>query len=177
MGCTLTYLKPKKRKFKINSGEGEYHEFPHNTKIMERLEEIGLTRKPTNFERTKITSSKATYDVIKQFYHQDITLYESFFLLLLNNSNETIGFVKISQGGITGTVVDVRIIAKYCVEVLATSCILAHNHPSGKLFPSDADLTITKKIKEALKILDVQVLDHLILTDKGYYSFADEGNI
>jgi DNA repair protein RadC len=144
---------------------------------MERLEEIGLTRKPTNFERTKITSSKTTYDVIKQFYHEDITLYESFFLLLLNNSNETIGFVKISQGGITGTVVDVRIIAKYCVEVLATSCILAHNHPSGKLLPSDADLAITKKTKEALKILDVQVLDHLILTDKGYYSFADEGNI
>jgi DNA repair protein RadC len=73
--------------------------------------------------------------------------------------------------------VDVRIIAKYCVEVLATSCILAHNHPSGKLLPSDADLAITKKTKEALKILDVQVLDHLILTDKGYYSFADEGNI
>ena len=141
---------------------------------MERLEEIGLTRKPTNFVRTKITSSKATYDVIRQFYHQDITLYESFFLLLLNNSNETIGFVKISQGGITGTVVDVRIIAKYCVEVLATSCILAHNHPSGKLRPSDADLTITKKTKEALAILDVRVLDHIILTEEGHYSFADD---
>jgi DNA repair protein RadC len=141
---------------------------------MERLEEIGLTRKPTNFVRTKITSSKDSYDVIKQFYHQDITLYESFFLLLLNNSNETIGFVKISQGGITGTVVDVRIIAKYCVEVLATSCILAHNHPSGKLRPSDADLTITKKTKEALAILDVRVLDHIILTEEGHYSFADD---
>ena len=142
---------------------------------MERLEEIGLTRKPTNFERTKITSSKVTYDVIKQFYHEDITLYESFFLLLLNNSNETIGFVKISQGGIIGTVVDVRIIAKYCVEVLATGCILAHNHPSGKLSPSSADLAITKKTREALGILDVQVLDHIILTQTGYYSFADEG--
>ena len=144
---------------------------------MERLEEIGLTRKPTNFVRTKITSSKISDEVIRQFYHQDITLYESFFLLLLNNSNETIGFVKISQGGITGTVVDVRIIAKYCVEVLATSCILAHNHPSGKLRPSDADLTITKKTKEALAILDVQVLDHIILTEAGYYSFADEGKL
>lgn len=144
---------------------------------MQRLEEIGLTRKPTNFERTKITSSLASYGVIKQFYHEDITLYESFFLLLLNNSNETIGFVKISQGGITGTVVDVRIIAKYCVEVLATSCILAHNHPSGKLFPSEADLAITKKTKEALAILEVKVLDHLILTDVGYYSFADEGKL
>ena len=141
---------------------------------MERLEEIGLTRKPTNFVRTKITSSKDCYDVIKQFYHEDITLYESFFLLLLNNSNETIGFVKISQGGITGTVVDVRIIAKYCVEVLATSCILAHNHPSGKLFPSDADLTITQKTKNALAILDVRVLDHIILTEEGHYSFADD---
>jgi DNA repair protein RadC len=141
---------------------------------MQRLEEIGLTRKPTNFERTKITSSLTSYEVIKQFYHEDITLYESFFLLLLNNSNETIGFVKISQGGITGTVVDVRIIAKYCVEVLATSCILAHNHPSGKLRPSDADLTITKKTKEALAILDVRVLDHLILTEAGYYSFVDD---
>ena len=144
---------------------------------MERLEEIGLTRKPTNFERTKITSSKDSYDVIKQFYHQDITLYESFFLLLLNNSNETIGFVKISQGGITGTVVDVRIIAKYCVEVLATSCILAHNHPSGKLYPSEADIHITKKTKDALAILDVKVLDHIILAESGYYSFADEGRL
>lgn len=142
---------------------------------MEHIEEIGLYRKPTNFERKKITQSKDAYEVIKQFYHDDITMYESFFLLLVNNSNETIGFVKISQGGITGTVVDVRIIAKYCVEALATGCILAHNHPSGKLMPSEADRTITQKTKRALEILDVKVLDHIILTDKGFYSFADEG--
>ena len=72
---------------------------------------------------------------------------------------------------------DVRIIAKYCVEVLATSCILAHNHPSGKLFPSDVDLTITQKTKNALEILDVRVLDHIILTEAGYYSFSDEGKL
>ena len=142
---------------------------------MKSLEEIGLYRKPTNFERVKITSSKVAYDAIREFYHDDIALYESFFLLLLNNSNETIGFVKISQGGITGTVVDVRIVAKYCVEALATSCILAHNHPSGKLQPSDVDIAITKKIKAGLAILDVQVLDHIILTKHSYYSFGDAG--
>ena len=95
--------------------------------------------------------------------------------MTLNNSNETTGYFKISQGGITGTVVDIRIIAKYAIENLATGVILAHNHPSGKLMPSEADKQITRKVKDALKMFDIQVMDHLILTEQSYYSFADEG--
>lgn len=139
------------------------------------MEEIGLYRKPTLFERVKITSSKVSADMVRQFYHSDLTLYESFFLMLLNNSNETIGYVKISQGGIVGTVVDIRLIAKYCIEALAMSCILAHNHPSGKLQASEADKEITKKTQEALKLFGITVLDHIILTEHGHLSFADEG--
>ena len=96
-------------------------------------------------------------------------------LVTLNNNNQTTGFMKISQGGITGTVVDVRIIAKYAIDNLATGIILAHNHPSGKLHASDADIQITKKVKEAMKLFDVQVLDHIILTETAYLSFQDEG--
>ena len=82
--------------------------------------------------------------------------------------------LKISQGGISGTVVDTKIIAKYCVDTLCSAVILAHNHPSGNLNPSTQDIKITRKIKEGLELLDVKVLDHVILTSDSYYSFADE---
>ncbi len=127
------------------------------------------------FETVKISSSKNCYDYIKQFYGDDIEVWESFFILLLNRNANTIGYAKISQGGIAGTVVDVKIIAKYCIDSLASACVLAHNHPSGNLQPSGEDISITRKVKEALKLLDVQVLDHVILTTEGYYSFADNG--
>ena len=95
-----------------------------------------LRKIQTNFPKEKITSSEKAYNFIKQFYSDDIEIFESSFILLLNNANQTVGYAKISQGGITGTVVDVRLIAKYAVESLCTGVILAHNHPSGKLNPS-----------------------------------------
>ena len=134
-----------------------------------------LRKNQTDFPKTKISNSEISYNFIKQFYSDDIEIYESFFLLLLNQQNHTIGSAKISQGGITGTVVDVKIIAKYVVDSLATSVILAHNHPSGNLTPSQQDMSITKKVKEALSLFDTIVLDHLILTVDGFYSFADKG--
>ena len=134
-----------------------------------------LIKNQTNFPKTKISNSEISYNFIKQFYSDDIEIYESFFLLLLNQQNHTIGYAKISQGGITGTVVDVKIIAKYVVDSLATSVILAHNHPSGNLTPSQQDILITEKVKEALSLFDTVVLDHLILTVDGFYSFADKG--
>lgn len=134
-----------------------------------------LVKKETEFPRIKITSSKVCYDLIRQFYFDDIEIYESFFLLLLNSSATTIGFAKISQGGITGTVVDIRIIAKYCIDSLAVSCVLAHNHPSGGLKASQMDIDITKRIKKGLELLDIKVLDHIILTDKEYLSMMDKG--
>ena len=95
--------------------------------------------------------------------------------MLLNRANKTIGYAKISQGGVSGTVVDVKLIAKYAVESLASGVILAHNHPSGNLTPSHQDIALTRKVKEALTLLDSQLLDHVILSADGYKSFADEG--
>ena len=141
-----------------------------------RLKEFSLKVTTSNFNASKILSSRDAYDYIKQFYADDIDVYESFFLLLLNRANNTTGYVKISQGGTAGTVVDMKIIAKYAIDTLSASVILAHNHPSGNVKPSQADRDITKKAKAGLELLDVCVLDHIILTsDNGYHSFADEG--
>ena len=134
-----------------------------------------LRKNQTDFPIKQITSSRESYEFIKQFYQDDIEIYESFFLLLMNRNNKTIGYAKISQGGITGTVVDVRIIAKYVVDSLATAIILAHNHPSGNTNPSQADIKLTQQVKDAMKLFDVQVLDHIILTAENYLSFADGG--
>ena len=100
--------------------------------------------------------------------------HEEFWILLLNRSNQIIDQVRISSGGISGTVTDVRLILNAAVEKLASGIILAHNHPSGNLSPSDADLKITKKIKDAAQLLDLSLLDHLILSDQGYLSMADD---
>ena len=138
---------------------------------------ISLVREPSTMQKVKISSSLTTANYIKGIYeveNDDITLYESFYVVMLNNANNTIGYTKISQGGITGTVVDVRLIAKHALECLATSVILIHNHPSGNSKPSSADKLITEKIKHGLALLDIRVLDHIILTENTYFSFADE---
>lgn len=129
----------------------------------------------TEFPQVKITSSKDAHNFISQFYGDDIEVYESFFILLLNFANKTIGYAKISQGGVSGTVIDGKIVAKYAVEALASGVILAHNHPSGNTQPSQADIDLTKKMREGLKNLDIQVLDHIILcAEEKYLSLADE---
>ena len=137
--------------------------------------ELKAKKTPSNFEKVKIISSNDAFQIIKQFYFDDIDIFESFFILCLNRNNQTIAYAKISQGGVAGTVVDIKLIAKYAIDCLASGVILAHNHPSGDLKPSNEDLAITKRIKEGLKILDISVLDHLILTSQGYLSFGDEG--
>lgn len=139
--------------------------------------QLRAEKTPSIFEQTKITCSKDSYNVISQFYHDDIHIFESFFILLTNRQNKTIAYAKISQGGIAGTVVDLKIIAKYAIDCLASGVVLAHNHPSGNLTPSREDLNLTKRIKDGLKLLDVQVLDHLILTDDCFYSMADSGEL
>jgi len=142
---------------------------------MKSLEKISLKKDPTNFERVKITNSQESADYIRQFYEDDIEIYESFFILLLNRQNKTVGYAKISIGGIAGTVVDTKIVLKYIVDTLASGVILCHNHPSGNLNPSEQDKNITFKIKQAAKLVDSEVLDHIILTSEGYFSFVDEG--
>ena len=144
---------------------------------MENISLYWLKKLQSDFPKEKITSSKKSFEFIKQFYSDDISIYESVFILLLNRNNTTIGYAKISQGGITGSVVDIKLIAKYVVDSLASSVILAHNHPSGNLQPSQPDKDITNKVKESLKLLDSVLLDHIIITEDGYYSFADEKNL
>ena len=141
------------------------------------MSEFKLKVEKTYFKKVKITQSSDPYNVIKQINNDDIEIYESFFLLLLNRANNTTGYVKISQGGTIGTVVDVKLIAKYAVDSLSCAVILAHNHPSGNKQPSQNDRNMTKKVKEALKLFEIQVLDHIILTSESYFSFGDEGII
>jgi len=136
-----------------------------------------LKKIKTDFEVKKITCSKDSSQFIRQFYGDDLEIYESFFILLLNRANETIGYAKISQGGIVGTVVDVKIICKYVIDSLSSGVIIAHNHPSGALKASKPDLDMTNKIKVALSYLDTSLLDSIILTKESYLSLADEGQM
>jgi len=131
----------------------------------------------SEFTKVKITGSESAEKFIRQFYGDDLEIFESFFILLLNRANETIGYAKISQGGIVGTVVDKKILLKYVVESLASGIILAHNHPSGNANPSQADLNITKDLQQLCNLVDSTVLDHVILTADSFYSFADNGKL
>lgn len=131
----------------------------------------------TDFEVVKVLSSKIANDVIRKFYFDDIQIYESCFIILLDAGNNTLGYAKISQGGIAGTVVDVKIIAKYVIESLAQGVIVAHNHPSGTLKPSEQDLTLTRNLEKTLKLMGTVLQDHLIVTKDGYYSFKDNGEL
>ena len=139
--------------------------------------ELSIKKTKTDFPKVKITTSKDAEQFIRQFYSDDIGIYESFFILLLNRGGYTTAFAKISQGGPAGTVVDVKIIAKYIADTLAHGIILAHNHPSGNTTPSPQDKQITERIKEVAKIFETEVLDHIILTEESYYSFADNFNL
>jgi DNA repair protein RadC len=143
--------------------------------IYEKLDIYSLKRNPSKIPRVKISTSNDAYVVIRKFYKHDINVYESLFLLMLDRGNVTVGFVKISQGGVSSTTADMKMIIRYVTSSLASAIVIAHNHPSGKLYPSDNDIALTRKIKQALDILEVQVLDHLILSDKDFYSFSNEG--
>jgi DNA repair protein RadC len=136
--------------------------------------ELGRRRKLSEIpDVVQIKCSKDVADIFQPILSD--LLYEEFWILFLNRSNRVINRMKLSQGGISGTVTDVRMVMKKAVEFLASGIIVCHNHPSGNLSPSEADSKITQKIKEAGNLLDVQLLDHLIISDKDYYSFADNG--
>ena len=138
--------------------------------------ELGRRRKETEYvRRDKVISSKDVFEIMKRSM-LDLP-HEEFWLLILNRSNTIVKKELISRGGVAGTVVDTKIIFKAAIENYASSIIVCHNHPSGNLKPSEADIKITKSIKEAGRIMEITLSDHLILTDEGYYSFADEGII
>lgn len=126
--------------------------------------------------RDQVKISKSA-DVFEQFKELTLSLYEEFWILGLNRANRMIFKKRISEGGITGTVVDIRKIFHYAISNLATSLILVHNHPSGNLSPSEADITLTTKLANAGKMLDIEVLDHIIIGNDEYYSFADNGKL
>lgn len=130
-------------------------------------------------EMASITCSRDASLVLRPFFEPFIEHREVFFVILMNRANKVLGVMKVSEGGIAGTVADPRIIMQAAILANASGIILAHNHPSGSLQPSQADIQLTKKIKEAGKVLDIQVLDHVILRSENwdYYSFADQGKL
>lgn len=129
-------------------------------------------------ERPFVTSSDEAYQILRHLWNPDILeLQEEFKVLLLNRANRILGIYTASRGGITGTVVDIRLLLAAALKAGACSIMLAHNHPSGNLKPSNADIQLTRKIASAADLMDLKVLDHLIVSTEGYYSFADEGEL
>lgn len=138
--------------------------------------ELGNRRGKQDFQvRPKITSSRQVFEFFQPIMG-DLP-HEEFWILLLNRANKIIHPHRISQGGMTGTVIDVRMVLRTALENQATSIILCHNHPSGNIEASQSDIEITQKLNQAGKIMDIPVLDHIIVSEKNYFSFADEGMI
>lgn len=136
--------------------------------------ELGSRRQATEaVKQDQIKGSRDVYEILRPYIAE--LPHEEFWVLYLNRSNKVLSKGAISQGGVAGTVADVKIIFKKALEQLASSVILAHNHPSGNLKPSQADIDLTKNMKAAGQLLEVQVLDHVIVAETGFYSFADEG--
>jgi DNA repair protein RadC len=135
--------------------------------------ELGRRRRAGDaLEKKKITSSGSVYELMQPIIGE--LPHEEFWIVYVNNSNKVLQTSQLSRGGITGTLVDVRLVFKNALQIGAVAIILAHNHPSGTLKPSQADITLTKKLIAAGESLDIKVLDHLIITEKAYFSFADE---
>ncbi len=149
----------------------------HQTSIFQ-VSEISVIYKPKfkASERPRVSSSKQVYDILIHHWDKDIIeLKEQFKIMLLNRANRVIGIHEVSVGGISGTIADPKLIFSTALKACASGIILTHNHPSGNLKPSDADLRLTNKIKEGGQLLDISILDHIIVTSEGYYSFTDEG--
>ncbi|WP_455636507.1 JAB domain-containing protein [Parabacteroides sp.] len=143
--------------------------------MVKKAIEYKLSANKCEFEQKKIMSSSDVYDYAKQFYFDDLLIYESSFIILVNRASDSIGYAKISQGGVVGTFVDVKIVAKYAIESLCDGVIFVHNHPSGNVKPSLEDNRITDKLKKALSLFDIKLVDSIIISDSTFYSFCDEG--
>ena len=152
---------------------------PNRFEKSQGLAEIKVSYKNKMSEVVKIMSSRDAFDAMFKLYDEHtIDLKEEFFMLLLNRAHNVLGWFKISSGGTSSTVVDVKIIIALALQTNASSIIICHNHPSGNLKPSDSDIILTNKVKEAGKLMDITLLDHLIISSNGtYFTFADEGLI
>jgi len=143
----------------------------------EVISEIEISYKPKRANHPVVKSSNDVYNYLVKFYPQEtIALVEQFSVAFLNRANKILGIQVVSKGGLTGTIADPRLIMAAALKAAATGIVLCHNHPSGNLQPSSADIEITKKIESACKFLDIKLLDHIIISPSGeYYSFIDEG--
>lgn len=143
-----------------------------------QVAEIQVSYTPNLLIDMNIKNSKKSFELmLNEWELETLQMQEEVKILLLNRSNKVLGIYSLAKGGLTGCVVDVRIILSIALKTLATGIILVHNHPSGNLKPSQADLDITKKLKNSCDLLDISLLDHLIITKDNYFSFADEGLI
>ena len=142
---------------------------------MNTIQEIKVSYTSGNRDKVKITNSKDSYELLLSCWSQKtIELQEEFKVLLLNRNNQVLGIYPLSKGGVSGTVVDAKLVFSVALKCNASSIIIAHNHPSGNLKPSLADKKVTKKMKSACEMLEINLLDHLIIAGNAYYSFADE---
>jgi DNA repair protein RadC len=146
--------------------------------IPKEVSEIKVSYSTTNTPKVKITSGDVAFELLLSLWDLNtIELQEEFKILLLNRANEVLGIYPLSKGGITGTVVDSRLIFAVALKCNATGIILCHNHPSGTLKPSNTDITLTKSIKKCADFLDITLIDHLIITKNGFFSFLNEGKL
>ena len=141
-----------------------------------KVGEVKLSYKPKNISKYKVTSSEDAYKYLLSTYKKGTICYKEYFkVLFLNQANQVLGYTLISGGGITETTADVRLIFQAALLTNSVALILAHNHPSGNLKPSPEDIRLTKQVREASNFMRIKILDHIILSDTEYYSFADEG--
>ena len=136
--------------------------------------EYKLTCTTNEMQSIQVTGPADAAVFAANFFEDDINIYESCFIILLNGANKIIGWYKVSSGGLDATIIDKRIICKVAIDALSAGVILVHNHPSGEVKPSSADIKMTKEVKDCLKLFDVVLVDHIILSEKKYYSFTDE---
>jgi DNA repair protein RadC len=140
------------------------------------VSEIQVSYKPNKNIDLKITTSFDAVQIIRKFWNEEtIEMQEEVKVILLNNSNCVLGIYNLSKGGITSSLVDVRLVLSVALKCLAQGIILVHNHPSGNLKPSSADLTIVEKLKDSCKLMDIALLDSIIITQESYMSFTDDG--
>ena len=142
------------------------------------IAEIQVSYSNSNKDTIKIRSSKDSYDVIINSWNADtLQLQEEFKVILLNRSNTVLGIYPLSRGGVSETIIDMKLLFSVALKCISSSMIIVHNHPSGSLTPSTTDINCTNRIKEVCKLLDITLLDHIIIAKNGYFSFCEEGRI
>lgn len=143
-----------------------------------KVSEIKVSYYPKKTSKIKMSSSAIIYSMmIEQWNKNTIQLQEEVKVVLLNRANHLIGIYELSKGGISSTIIDIKLVLSVALKCVASGIVLVHNHPSGNLVPSESDITVTKRIKKACSYVDITLLDHLIISNEGYYSFSDDGKL